>query len=190
MFRLAAVNAPLEYLSALERQSTKVISMAWHPRKPIVVVGGTDGKVRVIHVDTGRTVHHLTLDHIAFKSNQDAAADATIVWDVVVLHDGTIVTGDSLGHVSFWHGPSGTLLQKFTSHEADVLTLTASKDGTRLFSSGVDRKVCQFTKMNVDGEALSKNQWIASGSKRYHTHDVNSMVYIEVCFYSYIEQTS
>ncbi|KAJ3370887.1 U3 small nucleolar RNA-associated protein 4 [Kappamyces sp. JEL0680] len=172
LFRV--VDDGLEYLSALERQSTKVLCMAWHPRKPILVVGGTDGKARVIHVDTGRTVHTLALDAAYQRS---VGQEATIVWDVLVLDDGTIVTADSLGHVSFWHGPSGTLLQKLASHEADVLCLAASKD--RVFSSGVDRKVCEFTRMNQDGNSASTLAWVASGCKRYHTHDVSCLVYLE-----------
>lgn len=36
----------LEYLSALERQPCKVVSLDWHPTKPIILTGGTIGRAR------------------------------------------------------------------------------------------------------------------------------------------------
>ncbi|KAI8898761.1 WD40-repeat-containing domain protein [Globomyces pollinis-pini] len=166
MIRLFKItDEGLEYISALERQKTKVLSLAWHPVKPILVVGSTDGTIRSVHVDTGRTINTMKLDTVK--------GEHTVVWDVLILKDGTIVSGDSLGNVTFWNGKTGTLVKKLIAHEADVLCLTASKDGTRVFSSGVDRKLVQFSKVNT--MAL----WVISGKKRYHTHDVRAMAYIE-----------
>jgi U3 small nucleolar RNA-associated protein 4 len=168
MIRLFRVlDQGLEYLSVLERQETKVLSLAWHPYKPIVVVGSTDGTVRAVHVDTGRTIHVMTLDRVKGEDN--------IVWDVLVLKNGTIVCADSLGQVSFWDGRTATLLQTIKVHDADVLCLAASDDGKRVYSSGVDQKIIKMELIEQDG--ITK--WKHTGSKRYHTHDVRSILLIE-----------
>jgi hypothetical protein len=54
---------------------------------------------RVLHLDTGRAIHHLTLDSAFLtkkKILENGGAeddDSTIVWQVLVLADGTLVTG-------------------------------------------------------------------------------------------------
>lgn len=54
---------------------------------------------RVLHLDTGRSIHHLTLDSafLPKKKIQENGGveddDSTIVWQVLVLADGTLVTG-------------------------------------------------------------------------------------------------
>jgi len=39
--------------------------------------------------------------------------------------DLTIVSGDSRGKTSFWNGKSGTLVDSYQSHKADVLCVAA-----------------------------------------------------------------
>ena len=105
--------------------------------------------------------------------------------------------GDSLGHVCFWQGRSGTLIKKVpVAHLADVLCMTASKDGQTVYTSGVDRKICQFqlisvskTKSNTtttkfhgfNGKTTTRmSEWMLCGEKRYHTHDVNALALLDV----------
>ncbi len=45
-------------------------------------------------------------------------------------------SGDSSGNVQFWDGRFGTLLARFTQHQADVLQLAASPDGSMVFATG------------------------------------------------------
>jgi U3 small nucleolar RNA-associated protein 4 len=80
----------LEYMSLLEKQQTKVLCLRWHPYKPIIVCGGTDGCIRAVHVDTGRT---LKIMRLSFSE--------VIIWDLLILQDGTIVSGDSKGILLF-----------------------------------------------------------------------------------------
>lgn len=53
-----------------------------------------------------------------------------------------MISGDSSGAVQLWDGQHGTLLQNFHQHKADVLSVTASSDGTLVFATGVDTQVC------------------------------------------------
>ena len=64
-----------------------------------------------------------------------------LVWSVLLLSDLCVVTGDSSGHVSFFDGKHGTLIRRFASHQADVLTLAVTSDEAQVFASGVDQKV-------------------------------------------------
>ena len=63
------------------------------------------------------------------------------VWSVMVLSDGTMVSGDSTGTLQFWDGQHGTLLQAFSQHKADILAVAASKDGNTVFATGIDVQV-------------------------------------------------
>jgi WD40 repeat protein len=67
---------------------------------------------------------------------------ATKVWTLEALLDGTVVSGDSLGHVQIWDGRSGTLTQTFDHNEdgADVFCLAVSEDEDKIFVSGVDAR--------------------------------------------------
>lgn len=153
------------------------------------MVGGTDARIRVVDVDTGRTIRHQTLDSTFYTSTTTTssksikpAQESTIIWDIIVLRDGTTVSADSTGAVSFWHGPSGTLIKKFTLHKADALCLAQSRDGSRVFSSGSDRNVIQYSFIETKSKTSStrKHEWIVTGEKRYHSHDVYTMLYHQV----------
>ena len=66
------------------------------------------------------------------------------IWSLLVLCDGTMVSGDSSGTVQLWDSQHGTLLQAFSQHKADVLTLAASTDGNTIFATGIDVQVLPF----------------------------------------------
>ena len=65
------------------------------------------------------------------------------IWAVIVLPDGTMVSGDSTGCVVFWDAQFGTRLHSFT-HGGDVLALAAAADGSTVFASGVDPRICMY----------------------------------------------
>ncbi len=64
------------------------------------------------------------------------------IWSVLVLPDGTMVSGDSTGSVQLWDSQHGTLLQAFSQHKADVMAVAASTDGNTIFATGIDVQVC------------------------------------------------
>ena len=90
-----------------------------------------------------------------------------------LFRDGTIISGDSLGHVQFWDPEFGTLKESFSSHEADILTMAISKDETTLFVSGVDNKIVHLKE--IHDSIMKKTKWIVVGGRRIHTHDVRSL---------------
>lgn len=97
------------------------------------------------------------------------------IWALIVLPDGTIVSGDSSGATQFWDGQFATLLVRLQKHDADVLALAASPDGSTVFASGIDSKVAQFVKVESKAGADGAAQWAYLDSKRPHTHDVRAL---------------
>jgi len=116
--------------------------------------------------------------------------EATKVWALQALSDGTVISGDSLGHIQVWDGLSGTMTQTFDHNEsgADVLCLAVSEDENKIFASGVDSSVrCIQRQCLPSAEAGDKSpqdvmleaapirNWISSTSHRKHSHDVKAL---------------
>lgn len=110
------------------------------------------------------------------------------VWAVLVLQDGTLVSGDSAGSARFWDGAHGTQTQAFRTHDADVLALAALPCGTAVFAAGVDAKVVQMQRVDSlhqqhagggggggGGGGDAAEQWSVTGTKRPHTHDIRAL---------------
>eukprot|EP00798_Chlamydomonas_sp_ICE-L_P010468 gene10468-8428_t len=109
------------------------------------------------------------------------------IWQLNLLPDGTLVTGDSEGAVQFFDAQFGTLLQRFQRHAADVVAIAAAPDGSAVFASGVDPSVALFS---VDPSvalfspvAASPSQpddstWTYLHYKRPHSHDVRAMAVV------------
>ena len=73
--------------------------------------------------------------------------EPTRVWCLKCLHDYTVVSGDSLGHVQLWDGSQGTLLKSFSQHTADVTALAVSADERTVFASGFDHKIVMLKRV-------------------------------------------
>lgn len=50
-----------------------------------------------------------------------------VVWSVVYLSDGTIISGDSVGMVKLWDDQTGTLIKSHNVTKCDVLALSVSQ---------------------------------------------------------------
>jgi U3 small nucleolar RNA-associated protein 4 len=100
------------------------------------------------------------------------------IWALTVLPDGTIVSGDSSGATQFWDGQFATLLVRLQKHDADVLALAASPDGSTVFSAGIDSRVAQFVRVEAKAGADGAAQWAYLDSKRPHTHDVRALALV------------
>jgi len=146
----------------------RVLSVAWHPKRDqrMVVSGGTDGCVHVWNVDSAREVMRITVDGIS------GSREPPCIWTVKVLSDGTIVSGDSLGQVTFWDGRFGTMLAKFNPHGADILALETSPQNDIVFASGIDPRISVYRKTTG---ANGKIEWAYLSSKQEHALDVRAL---------------
>ena len=88
----------------------------------------------------------------------------TLVWQLVGLGDGRIVSGDSLGCVSVWDAKLCIRSQVVREHQADILSLC--RVGTSLFSGSVDSKITHF----IIGESI-----LAKDCYFQHTRDVQAI---------------
>lgn len=52
-----------------------------------------------------------------------------------------------------------------------------SQDGNTIYSSGVDQKICQFSKVRVENSRTktSIHKWVSTGARRVHAHDVRAL---------------
>lgn len=186
----------LQHVRRLDRVKSRILSLAWGPPVPKqastteqsedtdddndddwtdswIVAGCSDSSVRRWDVATGRVGERMGTDKMK--------GERTLVWTVGVLGDGTIISGDSLGMVKFWDSRTGTQLQSFQAHGADVLCMTINPEGTAVYTSGVDQKVVEFhsikTTSTEQSSILSRSstRWIQSVSRRLHSHDVRAL---------------
>ncbi|KAJ1752993.1 U3 small nucleolar RNA-associated protein [Coemansia sp. RSA 989] len=169
----------LAYQRCFDKSKTRILSVAWSHDDESIMTGSADGCVRIWSVGTGRMTARMTLPR--------EGRDPTLVWAITVLKSGTIVSGDSRGHVVFWDHIMHVVQQDFRALGADVLCLVADADGHTVFASGVDPKVTQF-KLFVGGKPAGgpgndsrkkaggrAKKWQLAGIRRYHTHDVRAL---------------
>lgn len=107
------------YIRTFDKTDARILSLSWHPDGTHLVCGSSDGNIRKMDVSTGRVVDRMLVD--AHKGEE------TLIWSLVVLKDSTIVSGDSLGCVSFWNWNTCTMIYRIKSHGADVLCLAADQ---------------------------------------------------------------
>ncbi|SJX60278.1 related to UTP4-U3 snoRNP protein [Sporisorium reilianum f. sp. reilianum] len=107
---------------------------------------------------------------------QKNRTESTIVWSVATLPDGTIVTGDSTGRVTFFDARTRIPIPEatFRAHAAssDVLALCIGPDGKTVYSAGVDQKVAEYTKIETSN---GRERWIQIASRRLHAHDIRAL---------------
>lgn len=128
------------------------------------ILAGTSSSVALIYtLGSGRAAQRLLLPK--------ARSEQTIVWSALVLADGTLVTGDSLGFVIFYDAKTRIPLPdaRFQVHDkgADILCLVPGTDGKTVYSGSVDQKVSEF--------ALIHNKWTHMATRRLHAHDVKAL---------------
>ncbi|KAJ9476934.1 U3 small nucleolar RNA-associated protein 4 [Pseudozyma hubeiensis] len=138
----------------------------WHES---FLVGGLALSTAVVwDASTGNISTKLTV--------QKNRTESTIVWSVATLPDGTIVTGDSTGRVTFFDARTRIPIPEatFRAHAAssDVLALCVGPDGKTIYSAGVDQKVAEYTKIDTTN---GRGRWIQITSRRLHAHDIRAL---------------
>jgi len=177
--RAEPADRGVAYARSFPRIDARLLCTAWHPNRSTLVVGSSDGCLRCWDSRTTTELLRITLAH------GGGPQAAPCVWSVLVLADGTLVSGDSEGHTSFWDGEHGTMRQSFKAHEADVLALACTPACDAVFAAGVDSKVALLTRVAAAGDDGAADgygaepmmsTWAVAGYKRAHTHDVRALV--------------
>lgn len=156
-------------LARPSKKKSRVLSITFQDRFTIVA-GHADSTIRVYDVRNRQQMRNMTLG-----AGPKGGPKETLVWSVKCLGDGTIVSGDSTGTVSFWDGKIYSLLQRIKGHEADILDVAVSADGQSVFSGGMDRRTTMY-KRSASGEKL---RWAKIAHQRFHKHDVKAMATFE-----------
>ncbi|KIW72344.1 hypothetical protein PV04_00543 [Phialophora macrospora] len=142
----------------------KVLSLAWRGRDTLIA-GYEDSTIRVIDVPSRRIVRNMSLGKPAEGSSN------SVVWGVKCLPDGTIVSGDSSGELKIWDSKNYSLVQRLSSHGADILDIAFSASGDTIFSVGVDRRTVIYKQVPIHS-GTQRTRWAEVAHKRYHQHDV------------------
>ncbi|KAL8714516.1 MAG: hypothetical protein Q9220_001464 [cf. Caloplaca sp. 1 TL-2023] len=172
---ISTADSDLKFHKTLIRPSKKkarILSIAWQNRHT-VVTGHADSTIRIHDVRSARQIRSM-----AVGPGPQGGPKEILVWSVKIMVDGTIVSGDSTGTVSFWDGRNYAQLQRITGHKADVLDLTVSADGHTVFSGGMDRRTTLYRK-TAGAKPGEKERWAEIAHQRFHSHDVKAMTIFE-----------
>ena len=172
---LSTAENDLRFLRVLARPSKKksrVLSITFQNHHTIIA-GHADSTVRVYDVRNNQQVRNMTLG-----AGPKGGPKETLIWAVNCLEDGTIVSGDSTGTISFWNGKNYSLMQQIKSHEADILDVAVSADGQSVFSGGMDRRTTIYRRVG-SGRQGDRLRWAKITHQRSHQHDVKAMATYE-----------
>ncbi|KAL7533135.1 hypothetical protein ACHAXR_005062, partial [Thalassiosira sp. AJA248-18] len=211
------VSGMPQLVATLPSAGNAILSLAWVPGRSsrnddggmggsVIFAGVADGTIRRFDCTTSITTGPISTGTVLASSRGSASIsyrwkstlrmtvenrglrESTKVWALQALSDGTVISGDSLGHVQMWDGLSGTMSQTFDHNEsgADVLCLAVSEDENKIFASGIDSSVrcferqCSPTAADMDRRSITfesapLRKWISSISHRKHSHDVKAL---------------
>ncbi|KAL8726795.1 MAG: hypothetical protein Q9166_006477 [cf. Caloplaca sp. 2 TL-2023] len=172
---LSTADGDLKFEKTLTRPAKKkarVLSIAWQ-NKYTVITGHADSTIRIFDIRNGQQVRSMSLG-----AGPEGGPKEILVWSVKSLANGTIVSGDSTGTVSFWDKKNYSRLQRITSHRADILDLAVSVDGQSVFSGGMDRRTTLYRR-TAGSRPGEKMRWVETAHQRFHSHDVKAMATVE-----------
>ncbi len=138
-----------------------------------VLAGFADSTIRVFDTRNSTIIRNISLG-----SGPQGGPKEILVWKVKCLSNGYIVSGDSTGDIRIYNGKNYSQIQRISGHEADILDLAVSQDGTSIFSAGMDRRTCFYTSKKGAAHGQS-GKWRKVQHKRYHEHDVKALATYE-----------
>jgi U3 small nucleolar RNA-associated protein 4 len=208
IYKLKRVNGNhrLDLVSMVPAVGAAVLSLAWirHGENSGHGMGGTvlytgiaDGTIRRYEcksaIDQARSKGSIIDSELEYgKQTWSSKTRMTVeslgrtnptrIWAVKALADGTVVSGDSLGHVQFWDGRTGTLMHSFDQNDqkADILALAVTSDERKVFASGIDSRVICIERSTFHDGQGGPARWIMTHAQRPHTHDVKALVICHV----------
>ncbi|KAL7824274.1 hypothetical protein SRHO_G00086020 [Serrasalmus rhombeus] len=168
----------IQFERNLAKQKGRIISLSWHPSSSKIVAGMMD-VIHIFDTETGQSVQRLLVDRgIGISRSQEC-----VVWSVVYLSDGTIISGDSAGKVKMWDSCTGTLIKSHQVTKWDVLTLSISQDETSLAVGTSEGHVVQFQFLSMVLGQEDK-EWVRTRTFKNHTHDVRAVLEVNTAIVS------
>uniref|UniRef100_A0A8D8EWI3 Cirhin n=1 Tax=Culex pipiens TaxID=7175 RepID=A0A8D8EWI3_CULPI len=155
------------YERILDKQEGRVVCLRFDHSGDFLVSGSVDA-VRVWNVRKGHAIHKMTTGRA--ERNKE-----TVVWDVQVLKDFTIVSGDSRGKIMFFDGNLGTVIDTIQVSKADILGLTIDEQEKFLYVSGVEPIIRIYQRVEVTKGNEKVDSFVRTMQRRYHTHDIKTL---------------
>ncbi|XP_043072748.1 U3 small nucleolar RNA-associated protein 4 homolog [Puntigrus tetrazona] len=162
----------LQFERNLDRQKGRIISLSWHPSGSRIAAGMMD-MIQIFNVETGHSIHRMLPD----KGFGISLTKECVIWSVVYLSDGTVISGDSLGLVKFWDDQTGTQIKSHEVTKCDVLALAISENEDSLVAGTSEGTVVQFQFVST---VFGKNdkEWVRTRTFKNHTHDIRAVAEI------------
>lgn len=162
------------FVSRATNKKARALSVAYKD-KDTVVAGFADSMIRVFDTRNGSVIRNISLG-----SGPIGGPKEILVWKVKCLANGDFVSGDSTGEVRVYSGKNYSQLQRISGHEADILDLAVSRDGNSMFSAGMDRRTCYYSRKKPGAKSSGQHgSWRKVSHQRYHQHDVKAMATYE-----------
>jgi U3 small nucleolar RNA-associated protein 4 len=162
------------FVSRATNRKARALSITYKDRD-IVLAGFADSAIRVFDTRNGNVIRNISLG-----SGPHGGPKEILVWKVKCLSNGDFVSGDSTGDIRIYSGKNYSQTQRISGHEADILDLAVSRDGTSIFSAGMDRRTCFYTSRKSATKVEGQNgKWRKVSHQRYHEHDVKAMATYE-----------
>ncbi|XP_066541220.1 U3 small nucleolar RNA-associated protein 4 homolog [Hoplias malabaricus] len=174
----ALLEDKIQFERNLTKQKGRIVSLSWHSSGTKIVAGMMD-MIRVFDTETGHSVHRLLVERRIGASRRKEC----VVWSVIYLSDGTIISGDSSGKVKIWDSQTGTLTKSHQVTEWDVLTLSVSQDETSLVAGTSEGNVVQFQFLSLV-LGMQDKEWVRTRTFKNHTHDVRAVLEINTAVVS------
>ncbi|KAF2856675.1 small nucleolar ribonucleoprotein-like protein complex subunit [Plenodomus tracheiphilus IPT5] len=160
------------FVSRATNKKARALSIAYKDHDT-VLAGFADSMIRVFDTRNGNVIRNISLG-----SGPHGGPKEILVWKVKCLPTGDFVSGDSTGDIRIYNGKNYSQTQRISGHEADVLDLAVSRDGSSIFSAGMDRRTCFYTSKKGAAQGQS-GKWRKVSHQRYHEHDVKAMATYE-----------
>lgn len=162
------------FVSRATNKKARALSVAYKDNDT-VVAGFADSMIRVFDTRNGNVIRNISLG-----SGPIGGPKEILVWKVKCLANGDFVSGDSTGEIRVYSGKNYSQLQRISGHEADVLDLAVSRDGSSIFSAGMDRRTCYYSRKKPGAKSSGQlGHWRKVSHQRYHQHDVKAMTTYE-----------
>jgi WD40 repeat protein len=130
--------------------------------------GYQSGDIRVFDFKTKQQVTLIVGD----KSKDQKST----VWSIQTVSPHFVVSGNSQGMVKFHEMRYGTLVKEFREHAGDILAMTVSADGSKVFVSGVDSTIAIFGKHTSEIEGMEMHEFKLNSKDRGQSHDIYALV--------------